>query len=130
MVRIVVDTNANTFDLFIDGVRKLQNEPVRNNPTGGTLGQVKFFVDGSNTGIMYVDNVKIWEMGSFVGTPPTPIFDVQTYGAVGNGTTDDTVAIQNAINACTGTGGSVYLGGGKNYLSQNALPPEQHDLFH
>jgi polygalacturonase len=40
---------------------------------------------------------------------PTPVFDVTSYGAVGNGTTKNTAAIQAAIDACTGTGGTVYL---------------------
>lgn len=41
-------------------------------------------------------------------------YNVKTnYGAIGNGITDDTVAIQNAINACiTGGGGTVYLPAG------------------
>jgi len=40
---------------------------------------------------------------------PNPVFDVTTYGAVGDGTILNTAAIQAAIDACTGTGGSVYL---------------------
>ncbi|MGJ8529799.1 glycosyl hydrolase family 28-related protein [Maritalea sp.] len=37
-------------------------------------------------------------------------FDVKTYGAVGNGTTDDTSSIQNAINAAIANGGgTVYF---------------------
>src|SRR5207244_6617900 len=57
MIRVVINTAANTYDLFIDGVRKLNNVAVRNNPAGGALGQLKFYMDGNNTGIMYVDNV-------------------------------------------------------------------------
>jgi polygalacturonase len=114
MIRVVINTNTNTYDLFIDGVRKLNNAAVRN--SAASLGKLSFYMDGTNTGTMYVDNVKMWELGSFIGSAPSPIFDVRDYGATGNGTTDDTVAIQNAINACTGTGGSVYLANGT-YLS-------------
>ncbi|MCU0796072.1 MAG: glycosyl hydrolase family 28 protein [Akkermansiaceae bacterium] len=47
-----------------------------------------------------------------IAPPPAPVFDVRAYGATGNGTTYDTAAIQQAINACAGTGGSVLLSGG------------------
>ena len=66
MIRVVINTAANTYDLFIDGVRKLNNAAVRNSATSG-LAQLKFYMDGSNVGTFYVDNVKIWEMGDFVG---------------------------------------------------------------
>jgi polygalacturonase len=46
-------------------------------------------------------------------TPAKPIFDVRTYGAVGDGKVFDTAAIQKAIDACAGSGGTVYLSGGK-----------------
>jgi hypothetical protein len=40
---------------------------------------------------------------------PAPWIDVKAFGATGNGTTDDTVAIQNALNALPASGGTVFF---------------------
>lgn len=40
------------------------------------------------------------------------VYNVKAYGAVGNGSTDDTTSIQNAINAADATGGTVYFPNG------------------
>jgi hypothetical protein len=39
--------------------------------------------------------------------PNLPVFNVKTYGAVGNGTTDDTVAIRNALAAAVAANGGI-----------------------
>src|SRR6266702_4440519 len=46
-----------------------------------------------------------------------PIINVKTYGATGNGSTDDTTAIQNAINAVSSSGGTVLLPAGTYIVS-------------
>ena len=47
-----------------------------------------------------------------IAPPPKPVFDVRNFEARGDGRTYDTLAIQQAINACEGTGGSVFLSQG------------------
>ena len=52
------------------------------------------------------------------------IFNVKAYGAVGNGSTDDTTAIQSAIDACGAAGGGiVYLPAGTYIVANNVAVP-------
>lgn len=48
------------------------------------------------------------------------VFNVKAYGAIGDGTTDDTAAIQNAMNAIGSGGGSIYIPDGT-YLVTSTL---------
>ena len=107
LVRVVVDTDADVFDLYIDGVRKHQRKALRAATT--SVSKVSYYLDGVNTGTVYVDAVRIYTEAQYIGAAPGPIFDVRSFGAVGNGTTMDTAAIQRAIDAAAGTGGSVLL---------------------
>jgi hypothetical protein len=109
-VRVVVDTSAGTFDLFVDGVRVEHAQPLR--ASAGSVAQVRYYLDGTGAGTLTVDNIKVYNEAAFIGSPPTPVFDVHNFGAAGDGTTSDTAAIQSAIAAATGTGGSVLLSSG------------------
>jgi len=56
-------------------------------------------------------------------TPPATVLDVSDYGAAGDGTTDDTAAIQAALNDAP-YGGVVFLSGTHAISSPLTLPPQ------
>ncbi len=53
--------------------------------------------------------------------PHAPVYDVFKYGAKGDGQANDRDALQRAVDACKGSGGSVYLHDGKFLTSQITL---------
>jgi Pectate lyase superfamily protein len=71
---------------------------------GATAGDVS--VSRSATGELTVDGDLVVDGGQVV---PSTACNVMQYGAVGDGTTDDTTAVQAAINAAAVGGGEVYL---------------------
>lgn len=56
--------------------------------------------------------------GSWIPVPASALFNVRSYGATGNGVTDDTTAIQAAIDAAAANGGTVYVPGGIYIISR------------
>ena len=64
---------------------------------------------GSHSGISFTyDDTGNKVNATVAGALTSSIIDVRSFGATGNGTTNDTTAIQNAINACP-AGGTVYF---------------------
>jgi hypothetical protein len=124
-VRLVVDTDRAVFDLFIDGVRKSHDLALR--AAADSVEQVRYYLDGTGGGSVLVDNVKVYTEAAFIGEAPQPVFDPRSYGAAGDGVTNDAVAIQQAIDAAAGTGGSVVLSGGT-FLS-GSLTLKSHMTF-
>ena len=56
-----------------------------------------------------------------VGGPPTPVFDPYRFGAKGDGYSNDQLPLQRAIDACKGSGGSVFLHDGRFLTGQITL---------
>jgi hypothetical protein len=81
-----------------------------------SVAKLSYYLDGANAGTLVVDNVMVYTELGYIGTAPLPRFDPRDYGAIGDGVTNDAAAIQHAIDAAAGTGGSVVLANGT-YLS-------------
>lgn len=86
----------------------------RGNPEGFLTGAIGDRVTDLNSGKVYVKQTASGSFGWVVLSLSNAIFyNVKDYGAVGNGSTNDTTAIQNCINAATSANGrAVYFPAG------------------
>lgn len=92
------------------------------------LNRRKFFLTASSAGMVGVGGyLAPSQVDAAVGAASAlaGIYPVEQYGAVGNGTTDNTAAFSNAIAAANAAGGgTVVVGPGKyNFLGTLELPP-------
>ena len=62
------------------------------------------------------------------GTRPA-IFDPRSFGAVGDGRAKDSVSVQSAIDACTGTGGGIVYVGPGTYLCGTVILKSNVTLY-
>jgi hypothetical protein len=125
IIRLELDPATHTYDLYVDGMKKLTRAAFKK-PVSD-LAAITFAQERSE-GPVYGDNIRIYSLAGLIGKPPEPVFDVKDYGAVGDGTTLNTAALQKAIDACAGSGGSVVLSGGT-FLSGTIVLKSGMTLF-
>ncbi len=58
-VKLVINTDTDKFDLYIDGVRKVTQAALRNAVTD--ISKIQFYAADGNNGKTYVDNVKVYQ---------------------------------------------------------------------
>lgn len=114
-LKITLDTDSGKYTLMADGAVRAKDFVL--------CGKVKnvcraaYTCTGENT--VYINRIRVYDAPDFCRIAPTgKIFDVKDFGAVGDGKTLDTAAIQKAVDAAAYTGGTVYLGGGTYFSGQ------------
>ncbi|WNR45549.1 glycoside hydrolase family 28 protein [Paenibacillus roseipurpureus] len=113
IIKVVLDTNTKKYDLFIDGIKRVTDYSF-STTTGTSAASLKFSVPSGQTGVMNIDEVRIYDYESLVTPPSGTIINITSapYNAVGDGVTDNTYAIRQAI-ADVPAGGTVYVPSGK-----------------
>lgn len=110
-ITLVVRLSSHTYDLMVDGAVRASGfslaAPVEN------IAQVGF---STQSGGLLIGRIRVWDAPTVSHgiLPPGSVHDASSsaYGAVGDGVTDCTAAIQAAIDAAAVSGGTVYLSGG------------------
>lgn len=112
------------------GITKAEVEAIagaKDPPTGGLENQLLAKKSAANYDYKWAaaggsgGGLTAAEVEGLVGIGKTRWINVLNYGAVGNGTTNDTKAIQLAINALPSTGGVLYFPPGYNFLVGQVL---------
>ncbi len=91
-------------------------------PVGRSLEALesRLLLSGSIPGLPYNDSsLAPAGLQSVTAMPNLTVFNVKNYGATGNGTSDDTVAIRSAINAAVANGGGIIYFPAGNYAVDN-----------
>lgn len=82
--------------------------------------------NGSNNGVANAAGEPQHEVSTLSVTPTCPLFNVADYGATGDGVTDDTTAIRDAIAACNSAGGGTVWVPAGTYLHDGVFDVPAH----
>lgn len=101
--------------------------------TGGTIGAPPPTFDSSGSIISSITNQVPITVSGISAATADPYFNVKAFGAKGDGSTIDTTAIQNAVNACPSTvtqaGCTVFFPPGE-YVIDNSISIGTHPSVH
>lgn len=113
-IRITASLSEGTYDLFIDGARRVCGFPLAG-PVKN-IAQIGYYV---KKGELYIHELRVCDASSICRglMPPNAVYDVlkAPYNAHGDGTSSDTAILQRAIDDAAYTGGTVYLHDGVFY---------------
>ena len=125
-IKLVLNTYTNRYDFYIDGAKRYTGASFAADVD--EVSRVVFRADEENE--LYVDNVTVYDSASLARGlyPSEQVFNVKDFGAKGDGVTDDTEAIDKAIKAAAGTGGTVLFENGVFYTGQ-IIPQSDMTLF-
>lgn len=118
-IKVVLNTYTNRYDFYVDGAKRYTGASFAEDVD--EVSRLSFAAEEKNT--LYVDNVKVYDSASFARgmMPDENVYNVKDYGAKGDGVTDDTDAIREAIEDAAYTGGTVLLENGVFYSGQITL---------
>jgi len=109
-VKLVVDTDTKRYDVYVDGALRMKDLSFGTDVS--SVSRAAFTLGTDN--IAYIDSMYMYMGSSLAGglIDKDNIINVKDYGAKGDGVTDDTLAIQRALDDAAYTGKTVLLENG------------------
>ncbi|HSX06649.1 MAG TPA: glycosyl hydrolase family 28-related protein [Candidatus Saccharimonadia bacterium] len=123
-IKLIAQASSNTATITAGGSDVFNKAGGSTSLSLGLVNQAVTAQYASASGIWYVhgDDLPLSDLDSRYVRQNTLVYNVKDYGAVGNGTTDDTTAIQSALNAAP-IGGVVYVPTGTYAISAPLVIP-------